>query len=289
MLVGDFGPGCLRFPTLLLDSWPRESELHWASMSTVRLTDCFSVEAARAVKIALLHEYGFGTVRPLGDDEVIQRGGGSHAMQGSSQRCPEFVVGAGGGMRELSSAPPAWQEHAPALFRLPGFGGAAVLIRSAVVRAVDPVTGSPAAQAVLGFDVGLLSPLSHFEYRARPAAPLFADRLSAFLLGAAGDVEPEASVAPLIDDAMGLRIRVVSSDDEKVGLLVAVDRRDGDPDIGSDSDAVEPHSDDSGSEGLNFETSRAALVKAAHDARFLDHVGGDPGGRSEPPVDWSAR
>jgi hypothetical protein len=185
-------------------------------------------------------------------------------------------------MRELSSAPPAWQEHAPALFRLPGFGGAAVLIRSAVVRAVDPVTGSPAVQAVLGFDVGLLSPLSHCEYRARGAGPLFADRLSAFLLGAAGDVEPEESVAPLVDDAMGLRIRVVSSDDEKVELLVAVDRRDRDPGIG-------PDGDDSGSEGLDFETSRAALVKAAHDARFLDHVGGDPGGRSEPPVAWSAR
>lgn len=209
-------------------------------------------------------------------------------MQGSSQRRPELVVGAGGGMRELSSVPPAWQEHAPALFRLPGFGGAAVLIRSAVVRAVDPVTGSPAAQAVLGFDVGLLSPLSHCEYRARPAAPFFADRLSAFLLGAAGDVQPEASVAPLVDDAMGLRIRVVSSDDEKVGLLVAVDRRDGDPDIGPDSDAAGTDGDDSGSEGLDFESSRAALVKAAHDARFLDHTGGDPGGRSEPPVDWSA-
>ena len=216
-------------------------------------------------------------------------------MQGSIDLRSEFVVGAGGGMRRLSSVPPAWQEHAPALFRLPGFGGAAVFIRSAVVRAVDPMTGSPAAQAVLGFDVGLLSPLSHCEYRARPAGPLFADRLSAFLLGAAGDVEPEASVAPLIDDAMGLRIRAVSSDDEKVGLLVAVDRRDGDPDIGSDSDAVGPDGDavgpdgdGSGSEGLDFETSRAALVKAAHDARFLDHVGGDPGGRSEPPVDWSA-
>lgn len=258
-------------------------------MSTGPLTHCFSAEAARAVKIALLHEYGFGTVRPPDDDDVIQRGGGSHAIQGSSQRCPEFVVGAGGGMRELSPAQPAWQEHAPAAFRLPGFGGAAVLIRSAVVRAVDPVTGSPAAQAVLGFDVGLLSPLSHCEYRARPAAPLFADRLSAFLLGAAGDVKPEASVAPLIDDAIGLRIRVVSSDDEKVGLLVTMDRRTDDPDIGPDSDAVGPHSDGSGSEGLNFETSRAALVKAAHDARFLDHVGGDLGGRSEPPVDWSLR
>ncbi len=192
-------------------------------------------------------------------------------------------------MSELSSVPPLWQEHAPALIRLPGFGGAAVLLRSAVVRAVDPVTGSPAAQAVLGYDVGLLSPLSHFEYRARPAAPFFADRLSAFLLGAAGDVQPESSVEPLVDDAMGLRIRVVSSDDEKVGLLVAVDRRDGDPDIGPDSDAVGTDGDGSGSEGLDFETSRAALVKAAHDARFLDHSGGDPGGRSEPPVDWRAR
>ncbi len=191
-------------------------------------------------------------------------------------------------MSELSSVPLLWQEQAPACFRLPGFGGAAVLIRSAVVRAVDPVTGSPAAQAVLGFDVGLLSPLSHCEYRARPAAPFFADRLSAFLLGAAGDVQPESSVEPLVDDAMGLRMWVVSSDDEKVGLLVAVDRRDGDPDIGPDSDAAGTDGDGSGSEGLDFETSRAALVKAAHDARSLDHAGADPGGRSEPPVDWSA-
>jgi hypothetical protein len=58
---------------------------------------------------------------------------------------------------------------------------------------VSLLTGSPTAQAVLKFDVGLLSPLSHCEYRARIAGPLF---------------------------AVGLRIQVVSSNEEKVGLLV---------------------------------------------------------------------
>ncbi len=55
---------------------------------------------------------------------------------------------------------------------------------------VSLLAGSPTAQAVLKFDVGLLGPLSHCEYRARIAGPLF---------------------------AVGLRIQVVPSNEEKPG------------------------------------------------------------------------
>lgn len=45
-----------------------------------------------------------------------------------------------------------WRKHAPPAFCSPGFGGAAVLIRSGVAPVIDQITGSPTSQAGLAFE-----------------------------------------------------------------------------------------------------------------------------------------
>lgn len=170
----------------------------------------------------------------------------------------------------IIARPLPWDEYAAGMFRLPGFGGAAVFLRSTLVPAVD-AGDDPVAR--LSVDVGLLSPASFAQYQGRAVMPGLPARLSAFFLSAAADEQPESSVAPLVDEVLGLRVEVASSDEYRVGLLVSLVKDLDEPD-------AEP-------DGLDFETSRAVLAQAARDVRFLDHVDADPGGASEPPVDWS--
>lgn len=180
----------------------------------------------------------------------------------------------GGGMNEVIIARPLpWDEYAAGMFRLPGFGGAAVFLRAAVVPTGGGLVDDEAG-AWLSLDVGLLSPQSFTRYLARAATAGLADRLSALFLSAAADEAPESTVAPLVDEVLGLRVEVISSDEARVGLLVSLVK-----------DLEEPEAEP---DGLDFETSRAALAQAAREVRFLDHVDDDPGGVSEPPVDWSS-
>jgi len=162
-------------------------------------------------------------------------------------------------------APRPWDGGFPGLFRLAGFGGAALYMRSQVRTAVDP------SECAMTLDISLHSPDSESRYFSRAAQAGLVDGLSAFFLKAASEWNPEASVAPMTDPILGLEISVISSTESRVGLLVTLTDED---------DAGEP-------DGLDFETSRTALVQSAQDVRELTHVDGWLGGVAEPPEDWN--
>lgn len=164
-------------------------------------------------------------------------------------------------------APLPWESYWPSLFRLPGFGGAAVFMRRVILP--DP---SVSATAALAVDIGMLSPQSFSRYLGRPAPLGLADRLSAFFFSCAADDDPASSVLSFVDDGLGLTIDITSSDPTTVGIRVTVgaDLEESDPERG----------------GLDFVTSRSVMAQAAIDVRFLDHVDTDFGGIHEPPVDW---
>ena len=143
-------------------------------------------------------------------------------------------------------------EYAPAQFRLAGFGGAGVFLRSQVVPAKTFGSDHPS----LAFDVMLLAPDWHVWHMSRPVMPGFVDRLSTFLFEVANHFVPEQSVDAFTDAAMGLTISVESSEEGRVELAVTVVREPG---------ADVPEVDD-----LNFETSRATLVSASFAVRGLD-------------------
>lgn len=64
----------------------------------------------------------------------------------------------------ISAQPMPWDEYAPGMFRLPGFGGAAMFLRSVILPNAD-------GDAQLGFDVGLLSPQAFTRHLCRTANP----------------------------------------------------------------------------------------------------------------------
>lgn len=168
----------------------------------------------------------------------------------------------------IIARPLPWEEYVSGLFRLPGFGGAALFLRSVIVPSIHDES-----IASLALDVGLLSPQSFTRRLGRPITLGLPEQLSAFFLAAASDWQPETSVPAVNDDVLGLRLAVTDSDSERITLLVSVHE---DPEQPSDDP-----------DGLDFQTSRAALAQAAADVRCLDHVEADMGGVSEPPVDWS--
>lgn len=148
--------------------------------------------------------------------------------------------------------PRPWDEFDPARFRLPGYGGAAVFLRSQILPASAFDTDGPSP----AFDVMLLSPQYHAWYLSRPASPGFVDRLAGFLFAAANDFHPEVTVASIEDEGLGLALSVVSSTDDRVGLEITVVE---------DLDAEVAQYD-----GLDFETSRATLAACAQSVRCLD-------------------
>jgi len=124
----------------------------------------------------------------------------------------------------------------------------------------------------LMFDIGFHSPESERRYFSRAARADLVEALSAFFLQAASDWDPELSVSAVVDPLMGLEVAVTSSTPSSVGLLVSL-ASDG----AQDSD--EP-------DGLDFETTRAALAQAAQDIRDLTSVDQAAGGITEPPEIW---
>lgn len=163
--------------------------------------------------------------------------------------------------------PMPWSDCWPGMFRLPGFGGAAVFLRSCVLI---PDGGNASA---LGVDVGLLSTVDYVRFLGRPVEPGFSQRWSEFFFAAAGDLHPEASVPAIQDPLSGLECSVESSTDSQVELLIQ---------IVEDMDAEEPDY-----AGVNFLTSRAALAQAAIDVRVLESVDEDPAAVAVPPSEWS--
>lgn len=139
-------------------------------------------------------------------------------------------------------------------FRLPGYGGAALFLRSHVV---PPRTLGTDGQS-LAFDIGFLSPDRFTWYLALPAGDDFVERLATFLFRAAADFHPENSLPTFSDRDMGLTISVRTSTDSQVELEVTLIEEAGAPVDESD--------------GINFETSRVVLASSAQAVSVL--VGG---------------
>lgn len=151
--------------------------------------------------------------------------------------------------------PTPWSEYQTAQFRLAGFGGAAVFLRTGVVSGAIYGADRP----LMTMDIGFISPQSRSHTLARPVDPTLPERLSQFLFAAAEEYHPEQSVAVLQDDVAGLVVSVESSTDDRVCLDWSLVE-----DL--DSDVRE-------FDGLNFETSRAALVSASQEALLLGEAG----------------
>lgn len=132
------------------------------------------------------------------------------------------------------------------LFRLAGFGGALVLLRSGV---------TPAG---LSLDIGFLSPDEYVWFLRRPVTEGFSDQLATMFFDCANEAQPERVVPPLRDGRSGLLVQVLSSDDSRVEMQFQV---------------LDGSADEDEADGLNFETSRVALVQAATEARVLEDVG----------------
>lgn len=133
--------------------------------------------------------------------------------------------------------------------RLPGYGGAAVLLRRAIT--LDP-DGSKAV------DIWLLGPDFCNAVLCRPSEPDFLEKLARHLFAVAVASAPEQDLASFADVTAGLTIDVGTSDSVRVGLRVRVID---DPDA-EVADLLD----------LDFETSRAALVATAQN--FAETIGG---------------
>ncbi|MDI9916577.1 hypothetical protein [Rhodococcus sp. IEGM 1379] len=130
-------------------------------------------------------------------------------------------------------------------FRLPGYGGAAIFLRSHAVPARTFETEAPC----LVFDVGLLSPDAYNQYLGRPADDGFVERLAGFFFHAAADFHPENSLPTFTDESLGLMISARSSTDRRVELEFSL--------------TEDPAAEDSERDEINFETSRVVLATAA--------------------------
>lgn len=148
-------------------------------------------------------------------------------------------------------APTAWNEYKEARFRLAGFGGAAVFLRTCLVPAVLSGSETP----TMAMDIGFLSPQTRRHVLARPVDGDLPARLAEFLFEVAAAEHPEQSVPAFQDDIAGLVVTVESSTDGRVCL---------DWSLVEDLEAEIREFD-----GLNFETSRAALVSASQEAALL--------------------
>ena len=142
------------------------------------------------------------------------------------------------------------------LFRLAGFGGAALFLRSGIMSA-----GAPP----LVLDVGLLTPDDYVWFRRLPMTQGLSGDLSRFFFSCASDMAPELTVASVDDPLSGLEVSVSGSTDSGVGLEVHV--------RGDSAD------------GIGFTTSRVVLIRAADEVRALEAAVADDI-RPTPPLDW---
>lgn len=134
--------------------------------------------------------------------------------------------------------PTPWDAYAPGLFRLAGFGGVAVFLRSGVVGGGQPN---------LVLDIGFLTPEDYVWFLRQPMTAGLSEHLAQFFFACAGDQSPELSVASVVDPLSGLDVRVLSGDATQVELQIEVE-----------------------DEGVNFLTTRVALAQAADDVRVLE-------------------
>lgn len=142
-------------------------------------------------------------------------------------------------------------------FRLPGFEGAALTLRTLMIPGAQNGSGG----IRMALDIGLLSPDRKVEYFARLIEIETISKLSELFWRAATDRHPELSVPILNDESLGLTFAVVSSNDFRVEIQIT---------LVEDLTANVLEFD-----MLNFETSRVALTSAAADVRTLDGSGSE--------------
>jgi hypothetical protein len=99
-------------------------------------------------------------------------------------------------------------------------------------------------------DVALIDPELRIEFRGRCPEPGFAGRAGRFLFAIAEAPHPEVTVPALSEPGLGLTLDVVASTELAIELNVHVV-------VNADAEPVE-------TQGLNFRTSRAAVVTTAH-------------------------
>ncbi len=142
-------------------------------------------------------------------------------------------------------------DEAGAFVRLPGYGGAALTL----VAGVGCAGWQDLEATGRVVDIGLVDPRRHVRYQARPCSRDALSRLADFLLAAAGEHHPEATVPSYQDLVLGLGLSVVQSDASSIELDVVVADAPGE-------DLLDP-------DAMNFRTSRAAAVAAAQQATEL--------------------
>lgn len=145
-----------------------------------------------------------------------------------------------------------WWEHTPVpVVRLPGFGGAALFVRTHL----RPAVGERFDTAHVAVDIGVMGPTFRRFYLGRRVDIRLTARLDAFMLAAASEEHPEVTVAALEDVTAGIVVAAVASTESQVTLEITI---------------VEDLDDDVREfETLNFDTTRAALVSASHGAREI--------------------
>lgn len=149
--------------------------------------------------------------------------------------------------------PTPWGSYQPGLFRLSGFGGAAVFLRTGVLSGRQPT---------LVLDIGFLTPTDYVWHLHQPMTAGFSEKLADFFFRSASDLSPQLSVSSVHDPLSGLDLQVLSSTDDQVELEIQVDE-----------------------DGVNFLTTRVALTQAADAVRVLEAAVGIYE-MPEPPMDW---
>jgi hypothetical protein len=158
--------------------------------------------------------------------------------------------------------PKPWETYWPHMFRLAGFGGAALFMRTVLISTFDD--SADGAHPQFALDISTLSPHFMNNYLARFSSPDFVDRLSTFLFTAAAQWHPEVSVASFQDERLGLEISITTSTESVVGVVVKT--------VQDLEDEIREF------DTLDFETTRSALAQASFDVRQLNGIGEPPDG-----------
>lgn len=136
--------------------------------------------------------------------------------------------------------------HRRGTFRLAGFEGSALILRTAVYPGADEETGEPALG--LGIDIGLLSTTQYRSFLLREMDEAFSAHLAWFLRMCAVEWTPESNVPTYKDEPSGLECAVVSSTEAAVQLVWRI---------------FDPDDDEALAVELPMRTSRSALLMAS--------------------------
>lgn len=105
-------------------------------------------------------------------------------------------------------------------FRLAGFGGTALVMRTCVFPWADPETG--VMQGVPGVDLEVLTVTERRAWLTRETSIDFPDRWASYLRQIASEWRPEVSVPPIADEPLGFDVTVTHSTDSDVELQLRI-------------------------------------------------------------------